>query len=565
MAGLRPGLRLLHWRSPWGIMNLYKPHEKGPSISVTEEKQRVADEHFGYCNRCQALVPVRYEVRPDRVLLVKDCADCGRTETVVSTDPGVWQRKRELDRLSDDSGCRLNCRSCRVSHKPTTVFLEVTNRCNQNCPICIANIPHMGFKFEPPFDYFERVFHHLAALDPKPSVKLFGGEPTVRDDLVEIVRCARGLGLSTSIVTNGLRLADEAYAREILATRAKLIFAFDGRDPAVYEKLRGDSRCYEKKLRALDNIRKHRKAKIIIMCVVARGINDHLIGDLFEFCHERSDFINGLEFIPLTRTWEPGSIAADGADITAMEDVEKIVAAGVPGGKLDFLPAGLVPFRNIGRYLPMPRLTFAGAHPNCESISFVVSDGTLYRPAADYLRGKSLSDFADELAERDRCLGERMERLRRGIIGRIGLERLAGRLLALKTIGGLLRKNVDTTAIFGKHPRLKIAKVGLGIVLGRKTKDVLRANTKLRTVLRVVVLPFEEPRTLDSAKLRRCPAAFAYVDADTDEVRTIPVCAWGLYRDDAMRKIMTKYGSPTGSDANAGAPADRAARAGNPE
>jgi len=503
--------------------------------------QSQTGQHYGYCNRCHALVLVRYEIHPEEVLLVKDCPQCGSTDTVISTNPEVWRRKRALDGLRSDEGCRLECGTCSISHRPTTVFVEVTNRCNQNCPICIANIPHMGFEFEPPLEYFDEVFHHLAALDPRPSVKLFGGEPTVRDDLPQIVSSARSLGLSTSIVTNGIRLADPVYAREILSTRAKLVFAFDGRDPAVYEKLRGNARCYDMKIRALENIRRYRKAKIIIMCVVARGINDHLIADLLDFCHERSDFINGLEFIPLTRTWEPGSIAADGAHITAIEDVEEVVSGAVPGG-LDFLPAGLSPFETIGRYIPMPRLTFAGAHPNCESISFLVSDGIRYRPAADYLRGRSLSEFAEELARRDRRLDERMERIRRGILGRLGLERALGRALAVWTIGGLIGKTVDLGAIFGEHPRLKLAKVGLAVALGRKAKDVLRANTSLRTVLRVVVLPFEEVQTLDSARLRRCPAAFAYVDVDANRVKTVPVCAWGLYRDDAMRKIMARYG-----------------------
>ena len=72
----------------------------------------------------------------------------------------------------------------------------------------------MGFKFEPPYEYFEQLLRYLAAMMPKPSVKLFGGEPTLHKDLFQIVTRARGLGLSTSIVTNGVRLADEAYCQD---------------------------------------------------------------------------------------------------------------------------------------------------------------------------------------------------------------------------------------------------------------------------------------------------------------------------------------------------------------
>lgn len=499
--------------------------------------------HFGYCNTCRKLSPARYEERDGMMLLVKDCPACGRTETVTSTDPAVWRAKRDIARLDGDGGCALNCTTCKTSHTPTTVFVDITNRCNQDCPICIANVPGMGFKFEPPFRYFEKLLKYLASLTPRPSVKLFGGEPTVRKDLVEIVNCARGLGLSTSIVTNGLRLADEAYCKELLATRAKIIFAFDGRDPAVYQKLRGDAKVYDQKLKALDNMRKHRRSKATIMCVIAKGVNDHLIADLFRFCHERSDLIAACEFIPLTRTWVPGTIEADGADITAMEDAEKVISAAVPGGRLEFLPAGLTPFQTISQYLPIPRLTFAGAHPNCESVSFLVSDGKEYVPISNYLKGKSLYGAVQDVVARDEKLGVRMARIEKGIAGKLGLARFIGRALCLKELGGALFKIADTRAILGDHPRWKTVKIALGLLLGRKPKAVLRANTRLQTVLRVVVLPFEEPRTLDSARLIRCPAAFAYEDPGTRECRTMPVCTWGIYKDDIMRRIMANYGA----------------------
>ncbi len=59
------------------------------------------------------------------------------------------------------------------------------------------------------------------------------------------------------------------------------------------------------------------------------------------------------------------------------------------------------------------------------------------------------------------------------------------------------------------------------------------------------MLPFEETRTLDSAKLRRCPAAFAHLSPETGHAVLVPVCAWGTYKDEIMRRISEKYGSGT--------------------
>ena len=38
------------------------------------------------CNRCQKLVPARHEEREHQIFLVKDCQDCGQTETLLSSN-----------------------------------------------------------------------------------------------------------------------------------------------------------------------------------------------------------------------------------------------------------------------------------------------------------------------------------------------------------------------------------------------------------------------------------------------------------------------------------------------
>ena len=48
-----------------------------------------------------------------------------------------------------------------------------------------------------------------------PHFDFTGGEPTLRDDLVELVTFAEDLGAITGLLTNGVRLADEAYVRQL--------------------------------------------------------------------------------------------------------------------------------------------------------------------------------------------------------------------------------------------------------------------------------------------------------------------------------------------------------------
>jgi uncharacterized radical SAM superfamily Fe-S cluster-containing enzyme len=179
----------------------------------------------------------------------------------------------------------------------------------------------MGFDYHPPLAYFENVLKGLAQLDPKPVIHLFGGEPTMREDLFEIIDMAHGKGLRVRLVTNGLRLANEEFCKRICDAGVPVLLAFDGRDPEIYSRLRRSPSAYDKKLKALENLRKFSRRKNTIMCCVARKINDKHMRDLIDFCHESRDFISSMHLIPLTETWPEGTFKTD--ICTTMEDVEQ--------------------------------------------------------------------------------------------------------------------------------------------------------------------------------------------------------------------------------------------------
>ena len=136
-----------------------------------------------------------HTIRDGKVYLTKDCPACGITEALISSNAEVWQRKRE--RL----GIRFAKRPATVTFSaaraiptmiPAIVFIETTNRCNMQCPMCIASV-QIGTDYHPPLEYFDKMFKKLATFKIKPFVELYGGEPTVRDDLLEIIKMAKFL------------------------------------------------------------------------------------------------------------------------------------------------------------------------------------------------------------------------------------------------------------------------------------------------------------------------------------------------------------------------------------
>ncbi len=502
----------------------------------------------GFCEKCNRLVTATRKQRDGRVFLVKHCPDCGTTETLISNDAERYNTKRRLDRAPEEpAGRGLNCLTCQHKNQPSFVFMDITNRCNSNCPICINNTPSMGFLFEPPMEYFEKVLGYFAELDPKPAVQLFGGEPTVRQDVFEIVELSQSHGLPTRVVTNGLRLANEGYCRRLVETGATILLAFDCWNPETYRVLRGNEKHLDLKLRALDNLGRLGARKVALMTCVARGFNDDELPQLLRACHDRWDFVRGIYFLPLAQTWSLEEFPVAPDRITN-EDLEIMLNDCFPGERIDFVPAGVFgSLRAMLRCLGSKPPPFAGAHPNCESLYLLVSNGKEYVPLNRYLRG-SLPDFVDSLIDVDARL-ERLEKsLDEGLwgrmLGRLGLRRGWLRLRAMLALAGAARRHVRLGHLLkgrGVAKLWHLLAALAGMAAGRSSRKVLKRHTTWQGLLQIIVLPFEDDATLETERLERCPNAFVYYDPEMDRVGRVPTCAWGQHKVPVMRRIAEFY------------------------
>ncbi|MCP4686448.1 MAG: hypothetical protein GY859_00255, partial [Desulfobacterales bacterium] len=228
-------------------------------------------------------------------------------------------------------------------------------------------------------------------------------------------------------------------------------------------------------------------------------MNDHHMDDLLDFCHDGRDYIAALDMIPLTAHWGPGEIEAESATI---EDVERIMGAAREG--IEFFPAGLLyEFHNLKETFGLT-LTFGGAHPNCESVSLLISDGAKYQPLAKFLK-TPLEKTLKEAVRLDVEMGKRLKRSTLAKrFGKKGEKVVAG-WMALN----FLRKRVDYKQVFGGAVGSKLIKIALGVIRGEKLKNLLRRHTRCQSVLRMIVLPFEEKACIESARLVECPTAFA--------------------------------------------------------
>ena len=486
---------------------------------------------LGLCEKCGHPSDACYEIRNNKVYLVKFCRDCGRTASLVTKDARKWRWKRDIAGYQEPTcqECTMNCAACdhQAHRKPTTVAIDVTNLCNQRCPICLAYVEAMGFAYQPPMEYFDKIFKHFLNQDPRPNICFFGGEPTVHPQFIDIVKLARSYGFQVQLFTNGIRLADRDYCQELCSLGIQVNFGLDGTVPEVYRALRGDNSLAAKK-RAFANVIEVGVNKLAVITTVAVGVNDANMKELLEFIHEYKDHVSVWGFVPLTPCWEPDKVPLEP---TTTECVENVFEKMIP--EIEFVSTGMMKFDVLSRFFG--RQTLGGSHPNCESATLLVSDGKRYHPISSYLT-LPLSELLVKLRRLDARLAAKSKTM-----PATGLRRTLFDVATLLRVVRVLAGSLNLSRIFGKRTLLNAMVALADLVRGVKIDRILNERTEFKNVLTMITIPYEDKGGLEDARLADCPAVFAYEDVETGRIRTTAFCSWQTIKDDVCRVIQAHY------------------------
>lgn len=172
--------------------------------------------------------------------------------------------------------------------------ISITNRCNVNCFYC----HHDGML---PYDYemtpleIEKIVRAAKEIGIE-KIRLSGGEPLIRDDILEIIRRISAIGFrDISMTTNGTLLGK--YADELVkAGLDRVNISFDTLSQDTYRFITHRNYMNEAK----NGIKKAVLAglhPVKVNMVVMKGINDHEIWDMFEFCKENGIILQLIELL----------------------------------------------------------------------------------------------------------------------------------------------------------------------------------------------------------------------------------------------------------------------------
>ena len=486
------------------------------------------------CPTCNKSLDAEVYEEDGKIYIKKTCDEHGEFINTYWSDADLYHkvnsfepslRQVENPMVEKSGNCPNNCGLCE-DHNTSTVLglIDVTNRCNLRCPICFANAAHSGRLFEPTQDEIRQMLKNLRNLEPfpTPAIQYAGGEPTVRNDIVDLVKMAKEEGFThVQIATNGLRLArKENLAKELKEAGLNTVYlAFDGVTPEPYIQSRGKD-LLPQKLKAIENCRKAGLGMVLVPTLVG-GVNDDQVGDIIKFAFENRDIIYGVNFQPVSFAGRTPSDAVEEQRIT-IPDFINLVSEQTLGDLKpeDFYPPSSV--EAVPRFMGVMDGEPASVTLNC-SQHCGIATYVFIEPSEDPDKPDKLipiTDFID-IEGFFELLDEYSDKIEEGGFG--------VKKITLAKAATQLPKLIDRSK---KPKNLDIVKILLN-VFTKRSYEALGEFSK--DSMLISCMHFMDPFNFDQDRVKKCVIHYA-----TPDGRIIPFCSMNsMYREGIEEEFST--------------------------
>ena len=347
------------------------------------------------CPDCAAVVVGRYFVQDGAVLIEKTCPDHGYFSDCINSDALLYSKAawwtyeehpgQEFPHVTDGENCPSDCGLCNQHISGAALAqIDLTNKCNMQCPICFANAGVLGYVCEPDYDQVVKQLQALRDFRPIPctSIQFTGGEPTIHPDFLRIVSTAREMGFShIQIATNGIKMADPDFARKAHDAGLHVLYLqFDGVGEEAHQQTRNHPGIWEKKLATIQNCRTL-DMKVCLVPTVVKGINDHCVGDVFRFAVENIDVVSAISYQPVAFTGRIDAAQLAAQRYTLGDLAHDIADASGASPLMDMFPLSIVvPLAQILEAMTGQPKIRPSCHSDCAfgSYFFISPEGKAY-------------------------------------------------------------------------------------------------------------------------------------------------------------------------------------------
>lgn len=465
------------------------------------------------CPECLQVLEAKIYEKDNKVYMKKTCPEHGSYTELYWSDYDQYQRVEKYRKIGEGldnprtktvKGCPQDCGLCPEHHSHTGLgIIDVTNRCNLKCPVCFANAAAAGYVYEPTKQQIYDMLKNLRQNSPVPATALqfSGGEPTIREDLPELIRAAKDMGFRhVEVNTNGIRLAQSVdYCRTLDEAGVSTVYLqFDGLTSEVYKFTRGVD-LLDKKMKALENCREAGLDSIVLVVTLVKGVNDSQIGDIINFAKDNFDIVRCVNVQPVSLCGRLPEEEREKMRITIPDFMR--LSEEQTNGKIkvdDFYPVPtVVPIAQAIGALKNKRYVEFTAHPHCGMATYLfVEDGKI----------KSITRYGN-VDKFIKTMEKVYEEIQKGHNRRAKV-RLLGALRHVKF--GLLRKYI-----------LPVLKDGSYEALGElQRKSILLSS-----------MHFMDPYNFDLERVQSCCIHYAVPDG-----RIIPFCTMNSIHREKIEK-----------------------------
>ncbi len=177
---------------------------------------------------------------------------------------------------------------------PVLSEIALTYRCQHRCTFCYADAPRRGSQVpEMSTAEVKVIIDRIYDEAHCPTLSFTGGEPTLREDLPELVAYAQGKGLRVNLITNGFRCADPDYVQSLAdAGLDSAQLSLEGGSAAVHDAITRHPGSWERAVQGVHNLRAA-KVHTHTNTTVCGGNRAHLL-ELVDFIAEelRSEYFS---------------------------------------------------------------------------------------------------------------------------------------------------------------------------------------------------------------------------------------------------------------------------------
>lgn len=497
---------------------------KKKSIVNKDYPKKMPYQTRSVCPECKRVLEAEVYPKGEKVYIKRTCPEHGKFDEI------YWDSVEEFNRAKNyvgksigltntnvsvtentGSNCPFDCGICSNHQNHTALAnIAVTNRCDLSCWYCFFFAKEGDPIYEPSLDQIKTMLKNLKAEKPVPcnAIQYTGGEPTLREDILDIVKASRDLGYEhVQLNTHGISLAlKPGFAQELKdAGVSTLYLSFDGTTPQANPK-----NHYEIP-RILEECRKV-EIGIVLVPTVIMGLNDNNLGDIVDFALRNIDVVRGIDFQPVSFVGRMPKAQREAQRITipkAISLIEEQTNEKIK--KKDFFSIPCVsPIVNFVEALTNNPQYTLNTHFACGAATYVFVEGNKVIPLPEFVDVDGLFAF----------LKERSEAIKSGKNKRLESAKLLWKIQSF----------IDKE----KQPKgLNLGKILFDSLVKHDYDALGQFHTK---TLFIGMMHFMDPYNYDQQRVERCQIHYAMPDG-----RIIPFCSFNvipeLYRD----KVQDQY------------------------